>query len=276
MSGVSQKTALVATGGLLAVVVMAALITFGVGGEDVTIAIADFGETFVVAFAAALVIKTALSFGAGEALRRQWMLIGIGVACFAIGDAVWSWMEVVQQAEVPYPGLPDVFYALQYPFLASGLIIAGLAYRGLVPVKGAFIRAAAVGVALLAAVAVFLLPQLSGPDVPVAEQAISIFYPVADIVFCVVPALMLIFVVAQLGGGRLARPWWAVTVGVGLMTLSDSLYSWLEAFGRYNSGSVIDYGWSLGAVAIAVGASLAADLAQPARLAAPVPAQEAA
>lgn len=260
MSGISQRTLLVAGVGLAAVIAMALLIAAGVGGERGALVVSDVGELLVVAMAAVVVLGTAVSLGVSEPLGRQWLLIGLGVACFALGDAVWTWIEVVNGTEVPYPGLPDVFYVAQYAFIAAGLTMAALAYKALMPVRRPFVLASIIGVVLLAVVGFVLFPMLVGPDVPVAESVLSIAYPTADILLMITPALFLLFVVAQMGGGRLARPWWGVCAGAFLVAAADSLYSWLAAFDRYSSGSVIDYGWSLGYLAIAIGASLAADL----------------
>lgn len=261
---VSMRSRLVLAAGVAAVALQALFISSNLGGETGTLWISDLGEALIIAVSAVFVLRVAFSFGPEESLRRQWVPIGIGMLMFALGDLVWTYLEAYRGLEVPYPGLPDLFYVLEYPFLAYGLIRAGAAYRGLVPLRKPLIAATVTVVALAAVVIVGLvIPTVLPADASVAEKVLSSLYPLADVVFGLGPALFLVFVVRKLGGGRLAWPWWSVAVGVVLLALADASYSWLAAFDLYESGMVIDYGWSMGHVFMAFGAALALDLARP-------------
>lgn len=252
-------------GGVLAVVAIATVIATGVGGEGAGVATSDIGEFAVVAASAAYVLWVALSFAPGEPVRRQWLLVGLGMAAFALGDAAWTYYEVIQGVEPPYPGAPDLLYLLEYPLLGFALISAGLAYRGLVPLKrAAVVSVSMVGVFLVALWFGLLSPHLLfAPDISIAERVVSVFYPVADALLYVGPALFVALVVQGLGRGRLSWPWWSVATGVVLLAAADTGYSWLAAYDLYASGSIIDYGWSLGHLLLAVGASLVYDIAHP-------------
>ena len=46
-----------------------------------------------------------------------------------------------------------------------------------------------------------------------------------------------------------------------VMALSDTIFSWMSARDMYVGGSIVDYGWMIAAVSLAVGASLALDSA---------------
>lgn len=250
--------------GFAAVIVQAALIVMQVGGESGALWASDLGEALVVGASGAFVLWAALSFNPGEPIRRQWIPIGLGVLAFAAGDLVWTYLEAYRGIEVPYPGLPDLFYLLEYPLIAYGLIVAGRAYQGLVPLrKPLMITVTVCAVLSIAVIAGLIVPTILPADVTLAEKLLSSAYPLFDIVFSFGPAFFVAFVVRGLGGGRLAWPWQSVVFGVALLGLSDFAYSWLSAFDLYASGSVIDYGWSLGHVFIAFGAALALDLARP-------------
>jgi hypothetical protein len=266
-SVLSRRTTAVAVLGTAAVAVVFLLVQLGVGGEAGTLWASDLGEALIVGASAAVVLWVALSLSPGEPLRRQWLPIGLGMLSFAIGDLVWTYLEAFRGLEVPFPGPPDVFYMLEYPLLAVGLMSAGLAYRGLVDLRRpALLSAAAGSVAVVLLVVGFLGPFVFASDASVAEKAVSAFYPLADIAFGIGPAIFLVLVVAQLGGGRLGWPWWAVGAGVLFIAVSDCAYALLSAADLYGSGSLIDYGWSVGHLLIAVGASIAWDVAHPNRL----------
>jgi len=261
----SVRTLSIGLVGVGAVAVIRTMIAVGAGGEHGSIIVSDLGEFAVVAIAALVVLAVVRSFGKGENLRRQWTLIGLGMLTFAIGDAVWAWIEVFMQAEVPYPGLPDLFYVGEYVFVGWALVIAAVAYSRLFDIR------AAAGFAVLAGIALLVLlyfglfqPYILADDsLSTGELVMSIFYPSADVMLLFVPSILLVLVVGRLGGGRLGWPWWFVAAGAIILGMSDAMYSYMSAAETYAAGAAVDYGWMLAHVALAVGASLAVDIARP-------------
>lgn len=241
---------------------IALLVTLEVGGEMGVLAIADIGETVVVALAGAITLLTAKRLGPSTSVGRPWLLIGLGALSYAVGDVIWTVIEVGMRAEVPYPGLPDIFYLLEYPLVAFGVLSSGLAYRHLLDIKRPAIIAAGVGLGLSAVVYVGLLAPyvLFDPEIALGEKVLSALYPLGDVLFMLMPAVFVVAVVRSLGGGRLAWPWWAVAAGAVLIALADTGYSWLSVYDLYESGSFIDHGWSLGHAFIMLGALFARDL----------------
>lgn len=255
---------------LLAVAIIATLIAFEVGGEFGVMAASDIGEVLVVGMTAIVLVLAARRLGASTSVGRPWLLIGVGALCYAVGDIVWSVIELGMKAEVPYPGLPDLFYMLEYPLVAAGVLSAGLAFRGLVDIRRPLAIASVSGLALAAVVYFGLLRPyvLFDPEIGGGEKFLSALYPIADVLLMVAPAIFVIAIVSTLGGGRLAWPWWAVAVGALLIAASDTGYSWLSVYDMYASGSIIDYGWSLGHAFMMLGGLFALDLARGPRSAA--------
>jgi len=251
--------------GLGAVLAVALLIVSGLGGEFGTLVIADVGELLIVVASSIVLFWVALRpFANSPVAGRQWLLLAIGCASFAIGDVIWMYYELIARVEPPYPGLADVFYSLQYPLIAFALIRAGLAYRALVDVRGPAVLAGAIS--FVAAVALWfglLQPSVLVAGISPLEMFVSAGYPLADVLLGIGPAVFVLLIVGKLGGGKLGWPLRAVVTGVLLFTLSDSAYAILNANNAYVSGSLVDYGWSAGWVLIAFGAMLAADLARP-------------
>lgn len=240
--------------------------SMGAAGEASELAgiwIADIGSIVVTGMAAIIVLRMALTFSKGEPFRVYWLLIGVGAACYALGDIVWAAYEL-RGLEVPYPGAPDVFYLAEYAFLATGLFIAARGYRGLVDWKKPLLVAVVAALIVAGGLWAGLLGGIAADtEVAFSEKAISIAYPMFDVFLGLAPALFLLLMVGKLAGGRLARPWWAVGGGLLLLAISDTVYSWMAWNETYVSGSPIDYGWMLAAAAIAMGAMLARDLARP-------------
>lgn len=249
----------------VSVVAVAAMYAAILAGGDAALYASDIGETAIVWAAAAFTLSAALSFSPGEELRRQWLLIGIGVVMYAMGDTVWAFIELVQKREVPYPGLADLFYVLQYVFFAVGVSRAALAFRGIFDVRKPAIYAGGIGAVLAGAQYVFVLHPIVVGESGIGEKALNLFYPLGDVLLELVPALFILFVVANLGRGSLGWPWRAVAVAMAVMAVTDTAFVWLQNQDLYASGMVVDVGWALGNAAIAVGASLARDIAHPLR-----------
>lgn len=260
---VSARTKAILFGGLALVAVLYALIRLGVGGENGPVVISDVGETAIGLVGAAFILYVAWTFR-GQPFARPWTLIGLGLGAFALGDLVWTIIEVGMGKEPPYPGLPDLFYVFQYLFMGAGLIITALAYRGLVDLKAPLAGATAVTVFLAVFVSwLVLMPIVTDSEVELAEKALSVFYPLGDLLLLLGPTLVIIFMVSRLGGGALARPWWAVAAGIAVMAASDTAFSYLEWHDLYESGMIVDVGWMAGGVFLATAASLARDLVAP-------------
>ncbi len=262
-SYVSRSTCITFGTAVVLVAVTAVLVSLGVGGEKGVVAIADIGGVLVVGLSAAVILATARRLGPATSVGRPWLLIGLGAMSFMVGDVIWTVIEVGVGAEPPYPGLPDPFYLIEYPLVAFGVLSAGLAFRGLVDVRRPAIIATVVGLAVSAIVYVGLLAPyvLSDPEISTGEKVLSTLYPLADVLLMLTPAIFVVAVVSSLGGGRLAWPWWAVATGAVLLAFADTGYSWLAAADLYDSGSFIDYGWSLGHAFMMLGALFARDLA---------------
>lgn len=259
----SLRTIVVFGIALALVVTTAMLVGLEVGGETGATAAANIGEALVVVLAAVVVALAARRLDWSTSLGRPWLFIAVGVAAYAVGDIVWAVIESGMGLEVPYPGLPDVFYLLEYPAVALGMVSAGIAFRGLIPLRRPVVVAVIVGVAAVIAIVFGLVVPhvLPAEDASIGVKLLSVAYPMADVMLMVVPAVFVLGVIAALSGGRLAWPWMAVAVGTVFIALSDIGYSWLSVYDEYASGSIIDYGWGLGHAFIMLGALIAWDLA---------------
>ncbi len=258
---ISGRTYAVALLGLAATALIHTLVQLEVFGEWGTLALSDFGSVAVVTAAAGVVMWSALGFAPGTPERRTWLLVAAGVGAFALGDLVWSYIEVVQRQEVPYPGLPDVFYTLQVLILGPALFLGGMAYRDRVDVRGPLLLTIVATLSLVAMVFVgFLWPYIiADPEVELFEAVFNVFYVVTDIVLLLGAAIFTGLVTTSARLGTQAHAWWFVVAGAAVLTLTDTAFAWITAAGTYEAGALVDYGWLLAHVLMAIGASLARD-----------------
>ena len=220
------------------------------GGARVRKDIDDLGELASAAVASACGIRRALRT-CGRA-RLSWMLIGAGAVCWAAGQAVWSYYELIGHRETPFPSLAD----------AGFLSFTGLALVGLLVRRsfgfGRHRRSRALLDGLLVAASLFVLSWVTALGQVYAAGADSTFatvvsmaYPVGDLLLM---TLTLVVVAharpdARNGLSLLAAGFAALSVG-------DSGFAYLTATGQYQTGNLVDAGWVTGFLLLAFAAAV--------------------
>jgi diguanylate cyclase (GGDEF)-like protein len=214
-------------------------------GHEV-ILIVDNGGQLGASVAAAAACLWASRRG-DPARRRAWRLLGVGVGCWAAGQAVWSFYEVVLGEEAPFPSWADVGFLLFPVIAAAGLaawLTAGARARDIM--DGAIIAASLLvlswGTTLGSVYAAGTDDRLS--------FALSLTYPVGDLVM----ATLVLFTLAR-SQSHQRGVLLAVAAGLGGLAVADSAYVYLITVEAYASGNLISSGWVVGFLLIAAGAA---------------------
>ncbi|HEY3317660.1 MAG TPA: hypothetical protein VGK50_04490 [Coriobacteriia bacterium] len=245
---------------LAAGVYVAVRLLLNSGAEELATAVSDVGGTAVIGACALVILYTAFGFRKGDAVGLHWKLIGAGVLVYTLGEATWSYIEVVQKSDA-FPSAADIFYVLTYVLLGAGIIMAALGYRRLIDLRAPFAIAAVVSVALIGGMyALLLRGTLADAELGGLAKVLSVGYPIADVVLEFAPALLIVLVAWRLGRGSFGWPWWPLALGVAIIAVSDSGFALLDAKGLYQAGDPVDAGWMLGNVLIATGALVARDV----------------
>jgi hypothetical protein len=265
----SWRTFGLIVGGVVALVAFA-LIGLAITGylpadriETARSIVSDVGSIAFGLLAAAFLFLAASRMDPGNPLRRIWLLLGLSVAVYVIGDIIWTVLEVRSGfTEVPYPSYADIAYIAFYVFMAAGLMRAARAFGRVSNTE----RAIRVDIVLmfLAAIAVYVFvaaPIIVDAEATLAQKVLGVAYPIGDLVVLLGPALFIAFVASSLGRSQAARQWWSLAFGLAVMSLSDILFTWLEWTGRYYSGHQVDYAWMLSLLILAIAGSEAADYA---------------
>ncbi len=246
--------------GLGATAVVRTLVVLGLGGKNGAMLVSDVG-TVAVVLAAAVVILLAARRLPRDELRRSWLLLGAGVGCFALGDITWAVMELGNLG-APYPGPPDIFYLMHYVFVGAAVFIPAIKMRRREEVAGAVLVAGLSGVVVVACLFFWLIePILLKAGQAPAELVLNVVYPLADVCLLAMPAVFVLVIAMRTGDRDRTLPWLYVSTGLIIMAATDTVFSWMSAVDVYVPGAVVDYGWMIATVALAVGASLALDAA---------------
>ena len=198
----------------------------------------------------AAIQRSRLSSGA---MRRFWFFIGAAAGSWGCGQGVWTWYESVLGRSVPFPSPADIGY-LGMPVLATAALLSlPLAAPTLVGRARTILDGLTVAVSLLVCSWVLVLdPVIRASEGQLLEQAISLAYPVGDIVLITIVVYTALQVRHHDAPQLVSLP----LVGAGLVAfaVADSGFSYLTAIDAYNSGNGIDIGWFLGYALILVAA----------------------
>ncbi len=217
----------------------AVLLGTGVLNERASLMVSDTTFPAASLLAAALILGATTRYAGRE--RTGWLLVGSGVASWAIAESLWAVIEL-RTGSVPFPGITDVFYLLAYPLVIGGLAV--LPWTG--PMRRVRLRimldAVVVGVTLFALVWTLYLRELfeAYAGTPALERAVGLAYPVCDV-------LLLIVVVLVATRSRSTTPLdpRLALLGVAMLAFAgaDSAYLIAEEVSTYISGAWFDSLW---------------------------------
>jgi diguanylate cyclase (GGDEF)-like protein/PAS domain S-box-containing protein len=228
-----------------------ACLVLGVGGAQTTQAISNFGLIAAAGSAGIACLVTARSSTPQH--RRMWKLLGASALSWGSGQAAWTWYETVLGRDVPFPSIADIGYLAAVPLAAAALLslpfaAGSLAGRVRQVLDGLMIAASL----LLVSWVLVLSPLFRSDGEGFLSQAISLAYPIGDVVVGTIVLVMLAR--ARRGSGTRGIPLPLLGGGLVAWAVADSGFVYLTATESYSSGALIDAGWFLGYILILVAA----------------------
>ncbi|OBJ49398.1 bifunctional diguanylate cyclase/phosphodiesterase [Mycobacterium sp. 1423905.2] len=227
-----------------------AAVTLGVSAFTVSSVLDDHAryETFFVDIlypilnaAAALLVGLRAARVAAD--RLAWSLIAAALAISALGDVVYTlWVPDGQS-----PSAADPLYLAFYPLAYAGLLLLMRARLQGVPIPLRLdslvcgLAAAAVAAALAAG------PVHAAALRAPATVLVGLVYPWGDLVLLALAAGML-----PILGWRHELRWGVLAAGFILVALADTRYLFETSAGDYRAGTLLDVGWPLSALLVAM------------------------
>jgi two-component system cell cycle response regulator len=205
---------------------------------------------------AALVCAWRAVVAPGE--RLAWALMATAIAVWTLGDLYWDIGLEPAMAAIHAPSLADSLYLAFYPLTYATLVLlvrrqAGLATRDLW-IDGV------IGASCVTALALALAyPAFESPNEDTLDLALTVSYPVLDVVL-----LSFVILVFGLSGWRPGRRWALIGLGLTAMAVSDGAYLVQTSQGIYQDGGLLDTGWPLAALLVALAAWQPASTSVPA------------
>ncbi len=223
--------------------------------------VSNLVQLLAAAVAAVLCLVVARNPLSGS--RIAWRGLGLGVGAWAAGQLVWTWYEVVDGTEVPFPSLADVGFLL-FPLGAAAGLVAWLGGQANVVARGRdLLDGAIIAVSLLVLSWVTVLDQVIEENTGgTVALALSLAYPVGDVVL---GTLALLALSRARSGERAVLA--TLAGGLACLAFADSAYLYLVSVGRYTSADLVSAGWAFGFLLVAAAALV--DLTDPGRRAEP-------
>ena len=180
--------------------------------------------------------------------RLAWTLIGVALALWAAGNLVWLY-ALSDLDEAPYPSVADGLWLAFLPLGYAGLLLLA---RGRMPhldsrlwLDG--VIAALTTAAFSAAVVLGVVLTSTGGDT--AAVATNLAYPLGDMVL-----LGTAIGAMAAGRGRLDRSLLCFAAGLAVFAVADSVYLKQIAEDSYVNGAIVDVGWPVGTMLMALAA----------------------
>ncbi len=221
--------------------------TVGLGGPHTDELFDDYVYNALMLGAASAVIARGILV---KAQRPAWLAMGAGLLCWSLGELYFSlFVEGHGNAGGGGVSPADGLYLAMYPCMYIALtLLVGSHLRELrisIWLDGLIAGLAA---ATLAA-AIVLPPIVEGASGDVASVAVSLAYPIGDI-------LLLIFTIVALGitGWRPGRVWLLIAASMLLNAIADSVYLYQTATDTYHADTWLESLWPAAAVLLAVAA----------------------
>ncbi|WP_147465239.1 bifunctional diguanylate cyclase/phosphodiesterase [Streptomyces sp. 1114.5] len=169
---------------------------------------------------------------------RFWYVLALANLSFTAGEVVQAvQLDILHEAN-PFPSVADAFYLAEYVLYAAG-VLGFIRWRTARQDRAGLLDALipTIGLALLAWI-YLILPYAQNPDLTWFQKAVSIAYPLGDVV---VLALLLRLLTPRGGNSRSLQLLAVGTVG---LLVSDVLYALIQLHGTWRIGTPVELGWA--------------------------------
>jgi diguanylate cyclase (GGDEF)-like protein len=180
--------------------------------------------------------------------RVGWYLIAAASCCFVFGDGILEFYDLVLHRAAPYPSVADGLYLLGYPFLLAG-VFRVTRTPGAPDAREKWADAAMMSIGALALSWQFLMGSYAHDStMGMFGKLVTLAYPLMDL------AVLFIVASAMLAGTARRPVDTLLCTAIAVMLISDFSYDILVLHGVYTTGNLVDSGFLLNYVLIAVAA----------------------
>ncbi len=185
--------------------------------------------------------------------------IGLGILCWGVGEMVWSYYNFFVNVPAPYPSIADLGFAPSIFFYGLGAIYLSGATGAKFGFKNNYAKIAVILASIIIlSISYYLLIVVArgGIIIPKGETALKtildIAYPLGDFF-----GLLLAVIISGLSfhylGGKYKYDIFAILLGIGVMFVADTIFSYTTTVGTYYNANFGDLVLALGTFLISFG-----------------------
>ena len=179
--------------------------------------------------------------------RAAWAVLAVGLLGYFAADVYWL-VALADVASPPYPSWSDAGYISIYPAAYIALVLLLRARAGRIS-PALWLDGLVCALAVAALGAALVIGVVASTDGPLPTVATNLAYPLGDLALLAFVAA--IITVAGRGAGR---TWWLVAAGFGVFAIADAIYLYEVAIDGYRENTILDAGWPLAFLLLAVAA----------------------
>jgi hypothetical protein len=234
----------------------ATLVGLKVGGDKAATWVGDAG-TFSGAFIACLFCIGAARRHEAD-LRRLWWLLAAACGAWTVGELIWGLDELILDKD-PTPSLADAAYLAAIPLALAGLLSHPVMQAGVARKA----RAALDGMVLATSLLFLSWTLVLGPlwrssDLTTLGGSVNLAYPFGDVVI-----VFFVVLIARRIDTRDRLVFSCLLGGLLAMALTDTGYAYVAQVRGYETGGLMDAGWVVAYLAIALGAYFSRTVERP-------------
>ena len=185
--------------------------------------------------------------------RRGWIFLAVSAGSWSLGQVAWAYYALVLQVPIPFPSAADALFLAAGPFTFAGILSfwdapRGTATRWNVWLDGLIIVLSLVFTEWALDLRTTVIAAITS-TAPLVTAYLNPVYLSADILVGTIVILAIRRATHRHKGRMLL-----LLGGVGAAALSDSTFAYLSANNTYIAGDVIDTGWVVGYLMVALAA----------------------
>ncbi|MGB9980016.1 sensor histidine kinase [Methanobacterium sp.] len=174
----------------------------------------------------------------GRRVQNFWLVTGIALLFYAIGDIIWAILELILHQQ-PFPSVADIFYMLFYFLLALNIINLPGKHLSQNKKLNSILDMSIIVVTCSVILGVFLIPYISSSyDL---NNIMIIIYLVGDFIFF----LAFLRILFNDFKNFYRAPLLFLGIGILVQVITDNIYSYQFICGTYDSGGLLNAGWLL-------------------------------
>jgi PAS domain S-box-containing protein len=206
---------------------------------------------------AAVIASAACAWNATRTARKKertgWILLALSAGALALGQVVYAYYAAVLATPDSVPAIVQLAYVGGGPLAAAAMLCFWDAPRGTATRWHVWLDGLIIVLSLVFIEWVFNLRSTLTAAIQSADQQIAAYLPSYFLFVDILIGAILILAIRRATHHQQGRML-LLLGGLAAITLSDSTFAYLTANGEYTAGDVIDSGWVVGYLMIALAA----------------------